>query len=423
MYPSSVYNTYDPNWREFVGIQLVQIVEEFSHLIGNDLISKIIKSLEISSVGAMRRNGTFPAGDNLVPGYTNPAIMRSLVVGWVGARTNNKTFINYANSQGTAITTLFKAGPNTFGEYNAPTYYGIDIWALGAAIKYGPKDQSMTKNAPFLLTELWKDLAEHYNAYLGNLVGPYDRAYSRDMTQHSIIISLWFWGLLGYSKIPEANKREGDLEYDATQGASMALVMSTVSQYAPASLLASAFTIPTKERTIVRTIRPSLDTTEVRTATAWMSKALMIGGMEQNETVLRSKQFVPAIVHWASDTAHKPYPLNAFFSLYPSASTVKAVASKNKLVVSYPNATQDGTNAFEFMITGIPPPWNLAGNVVNGFSKLPCLSAKVSAPGLELQPTVYGVGIYDHIHYNVTYAVPAGFKGIPTVTFDLKFTC
>jgi hypothetical protein len=115
--------------------------------------------------------------------------------------------------------------------------------------------------------------------------------------------------------------------------------------------------------------------------------------------------------------------LNGFFSWYPTAAHYKAVASKNKLIVSYPNSTQTGANSFQFLITGIPPKWNLAGNVVSGFSKLPCLSASVSAPGLEVQPTVYGVGLYSNVYYNVTYAVPAGFTGTPSVTFDLKFTC
>lgn len=76
--------TYDPNWREFIGAQLVQVVEEFGHLIGDDLVAQIDKAMEIQAVGAMRRNGTFP--DNLVTGYTNPAILRAFTVGWIGAR-------------------------------------------------------------------------------------------------------------------------------------------------------------------------------------------------------------------------------------------------------------------------------------------------------------------------------------------------
>lgn len=203
----------------------------------------------------------------------------------------------------------------------------------------------------------------------------------------------------------------------------MALVMSTVAQSMPPSVLESLTRAPTSDRTINKTIRENFDGSGTRYATSWVSRSLMAGGIEQDETTVRSKQFVPAIVHWASDPSHEPYPYNGFFSLYPTASTVKAVATANKLVISYPNATQAGSDSFQFMIVGIPPPWNLAGNVVSGFSHLPCLEVNASAPGLELLPTTYGSTIYSHYYYNVTYVVPAGFKRIPTVSFDLKYTC
>ncbi|EHK99041.1 hypothetical protein M7I_5099 [Glarea lozoyensis 74030] len=163
-------NTYDPNWREFIGTQLVQIVEEFSDLIGENLVSRIVKAMEIQAIGAMRRNGT--EGDNLVTAYTNPALMRALTVGWVGVRTQNQTYTDFANNEGEMITQLFRESGNAFSEYNALTYYGEDIWALAASIKYGPANQTLTKNAPFMLGALWDDIAEHYNAYLGNFRHP-----------------------------------------------------------------------------------------------------------------------------------------------------------------------------------------------------------------------------------------------------------
>lgn len=272
-------------------------MEEFPDLLGKTLISKITKAMEIQAIGAMRRNGT--NGDNLVTGYTNPGIMRALTVGWVGAKTNNKTYIDFANKSGDDITALFKAGSNVFTEYNAPTYYGIDIWALAAAIKYGPKDQSMTKNAPFLLTELWKDIGEHYNAFLGNVAGPYDRANSRDLTQDSAVLPLWVWGLMGYSKAPEPNKRQANLEYDAAEAASMAIVMDTVAKYVPNEVMSELKSFGTA-RTITKVIRDDLETNKSRIATSYVSKTLMIGGFESNETEIRSKQHVPAIVHWVS---------------------------------------------------------------------------------------------------------------------------
>lgn len=407
-----------------MGSQLVQIVTEFESLLGKDLVKDIEKAMAYAAVGAMRRNGTAP--DNLVTAYSNPALMRALNVGWIGARLNNKTFIDFANTQGDEILALFNAnGSKTLGEYNAPNYYGEDVWALAAMIKYGPKDATVTKSAPYILTELWKDIAEHYNPYLGNLVGPYDRAYTRDMPSHNSIVSFFWWGIFGRDKAPQPPKGDLDLNYDITQGAALALVMDTVSGVLSKDVITKLTTPFSGERLLRKTIRESLSTSALRVATSWMSKTLMVGGQQiaEPETVQRGKQFVPAIAHWASDPTHKPFPYNGFFSLYPTASTVDAVASKNKLTISYPNTTQTGTSSFQFMLSGIPPAWSLSGNVVDGFSKLPCLKVNVGAPGLDLLPTTYGSMIYSHYYYNITYAVPSGFTGTPKITFDLKYTC
>jgi hypothetical protein len=370
----------------------------------------------------MRRNGTAP--DNLVLAYSNPAYMRALTVGWIGARLGNSTFIDYANSQGTQIFQLFsKHGANTLGEYNAPTYYGMDMWALGAIAKYGPKNATFTAHANTIMAELWEDIAEHYNPYLGNMAGPYDRAYTRDMTTHSSVLSMFWWGIFGYENAPEPQRGEVDLGYDATQGAALALLMETVEETMSDDVKEKLLVPFEGERLLNKTIYYDLDTDEKRIATSWLSKPLMIGGQQVKETVARGGQFVPAIVHWASDPEHKPFPYNGFFSLYPSATTIDAVASANKLSISYPNTTQDGTDTFQFMLSGIPPPWNLAGNVVDGFSNLPCLSVNVTAPGLEELPTVYGSMIYSHYYYNITYSVPEGFVGTPSIEFELAYTC
>ncbi|KAJ5221250.1 uncharacterized protein N7469_010137 [Penicillium citrinum] len=77
LYPPEIYSSYDPNWREFIGTQLVQFVEEFSGFIGPKLVTQIEDSLEIAAVGSMCRNGSNPEGDNLTPAYSNPALMRA----------------------------------------------------------------------------------------------------------------------------------------------------------------------------------------------------------------------------------------------------------------------------------------------------------------------------------------------------------
>jgi hypothetical protein len=423
LYPQEIYATYDPNWRAFVGSAIVQAIAEFEHLLDPQLIRDLEISLAKAAVGEMRRNGTAP--DNLILGYTNPQLIGTMMIGWLGDRLKNQTFIDEANVRGEELYQLFIAnGSNTFTEYNCPTYYGIDVFGLAAAMKYAPKNSSLTKHAPFMLTELWKDIADHYNPYLGNMAGPYDRAYARDMPTHSAILGQFWWGMYGYNKAPVPWKGNDDFRYDLAQGPSLALLMGTVKGVIPKEVEAKLFEPLQEERLLRKTIRDDLHTDVIRHADSWLSSKMMIGAQTLAENVNRGKQFTPAIVHWASDPSHTPFPYSGWFSLYPTASTISTQVSARSLTVSYPNTTQEGTKMFTYMISGIPPPWTLAGNVVDGFTNLPCISVDVSANGLVQQPTNYwGNAISNQYYYNVTYIVPENFSGVPTMEFKLEYTC
>lgn len=407
--------------------QLVQVVEEFSHLLSDDLIARMEDSLEAAAVGAMRRNGSFPEGDNLILGYSNPQIMRALTVGWIGTRRQNQTLIDFAWTKGEELLALFQRdGQNVLSEYNAPNYYGVDMWALAANVAYGPKDAPMTKNAPYIMTEVWKDIAVHYNPFLGNMVGPYDRAYTRDGTTHSQILSLFWWGIFGREYGPQPPLGDSDLIYDVSQGAALSLIMDIVAGNIDE---ATASALKAKgwwegARSVSKTIFEDLETQVYRVSTSWVSAGLMIGGQRVAETVNRGNQFVPAIVHWAADPKHTPFPYNGFFSLYPSASTIDAVAGEKTLTISYPNTTQDGTDIFTFALTGMPPQFDgRPKEAITGWDNLPCLAVNFSAPGLEALPISYGSMLRNHYIYNISYAVPADFEGTPSVSFELEYTC
>lgn len=424
----------------------MQVVELYSDLLGADLVTRIEDALEIAAVGEMRRNGTYPAGDNLVPAYSNPALMRCLVVGWIGARRADATLVAYADDQARLLLELFfgPGGTNgssteqvggTLSEYNAPTYYGMDVWALAAHLAYGPPRAAMTAAAARVLRALWDDVAAHYNPYLRNLAGPYDRAYTRDMTAHSAVLSLWWWGLFGRAHGPQAPLGDADLLYDVSQGAALALVMDVAARYisndtaakltAPAERWAGARLL---NRTIYSSLDADADAPPPRVATSWVSAEVMIGAesLAEPDGANRGAQFVPAIVHWASDPARTPAPYVGFFSLYPSATTIDAAAGPGpgQLHVAYPNTTQEGTGIFTFAVSGIPPGWVLAGRTVDGLEELPCLAVDVSAPGLERLPVTASTStLEDHYYYNVSYVVPGGFEGVPRMSLDIRYTC
>ncbi|KAK8052368.1 hypothetical protein PG993_003753 [Apiospora rasikravindrae] len=428
LYPPSIYDTYDPNWREFIGSQLIQVVEEFSDKIGPELVGRIENSIEAAAVGGTRRNGTFPEDDNLILAYSNPGLMRALTTGWAGKRKNNQTLLDFAKKQGEDLLSLFqRGGQDVMGEYNAPNYYGVDIWALATNAKYGPKDLPMTNDSRIMLKGLWDDIAHQYNPFLGNMVGPYDRAYSRDATTHSQIISLFWWGVFGREYGPQPPLGESDLLYDVAQGAAFALVMDVVTDCVSdeAAELLTAKGWWDGERFMNKTVYEDLTSDRHRVATSWLSAGLMVGGQTvTGETKNRGDQFVPAIVHWASDPKHTPFPYNGFFSLYPSATTIRAEAGPGYLTVAYPNTTQAGADIFTFALSGIPPSWTLRNaHVINGFDDLPCLDVNVSAPGLTPLPVTYGSQLRNHWFYNISYAVPADFQGAPQVRFDLAYTC
>jgi hypothetical protein len=247
------------------------------------------------------------------------------------------------------------------------------------------------------------------------------------MVTNSAVVDYFWWGLFGYGTGPMPNKLEADLLYDVTQGSALALVIDVVAAHI--SKNDSAWLQSqgnwSGERMIIKNVPDAAGTDAgVRVVTSWISSSLMIGAEQVNETVNRGQQYVPAIVQWAGDKDHKPHPYISFFSLYPTASTIDAIAGPNSLEISYPNTTQDGTNIFTFALAQLPPNWTLIKKkVVKGLEDLPCLDVTVSAEGLEKQPVIYGATLEDNRIYNISYVVPTSFVGTPKVSFKFKYTC
>lgn len=119
-YPAAIYSSYDPNWSFFIGLQFVQIVEEFEHLLPEDLVGNIVDSTYKAARHLMTRVGY--DGDNLVTAYTNPALGRALVVEWVGNRIGDQNLTQAGEQYAQDVYDLFTKGDaNTLGEYNVPS--------------------------------------------------------------------------------------------------------------------------------------------------------------------------------------------------------------------------------------------------------------------------------------------------------------
>ncbi|KAL7423396.1 hypothetical protein Q5752_002700 [Cryptotrichosporon argae] len=425
-YTPSIYGSYDPNWAYFIGLQFVQIVEEFEHLLPTDLVDRIVDSTYKAARNLMTRVGY--DGDNLVTAYSNPAIGRALVVEWAGYRLNDANLTSAGNQYAKDVYDLFTAdGYNTLGEYNAPTYYGMDVLGLTQWIRHAPANSSLPGYGKYILEHLWEDIAEHYNYNLKNMVGPYDRAYARNMLYDDAIITLWFWILLGRPDAPVATISIESTLYDVRQGAAFALLGSTLRDTLNQTVIDKLVTPITEDRVFTRGIRASLDNDTTRVNTAWVSENVMAGGQQVAELYNRGSQFTPVIAHWKSgNTSLAARPFVSWFSLYPTASTLNATVEPWKIQVTYPNTTQDGTDVFTWYIADIPPPFWYANETMDGFNNLPCLDVVVSGEGLNgtVELGKYGdVSISDAIPFYVSYYVNTSYTGVPSMTLDLSYTC
>src|SRR5690606_14140648 len=79
-----------------------------------------------------------------------------------------------------------------FGEYNSPTYYGIDLYALALWRRHGQHADTVARTAAVEIA-LWRDIAAHHHATLQNLAGPYDRSYGMNLRDYAGAVGLWLW--------------------------------------------------------------------------------------------------------------------------------------------------------------------------------------------------------------------------------------
>jgi hypothetical protein len=199
-YPPRIYGTWDPNWRGFIGTAFILMLEEFPDLIPRDTKKVMLDSLYNATVGDSYRVGGVD-DDNLYPAYSNPAIMRAFVSGWVGRRVDDSNRTNAGENYAQQVIELFRRD-NTLSEFNSGTYAGVSLFALTLWAKYMPADSLMAQYGPNMILHTWISLGELYNANLRNVAGPWDRAYGFDMNRYLSILALQIWTLIGKDKAP-----------------------------------------------------------------------------------------------------------------------------------------------------------------------------------------------------------------------------
>jgi hypothetical protein len=205
-YPPNIYNSWDPNWRGFIGTAFIIALEEFPHLITPEVTSLLLESLYNNTVGDSYRVGGVDT-DNLYPSYSNPSIMRAFVSGWTGRKLGEANMTASGEKYADAIISLFDRA-DTLSEFNSGTYAGVSMFALTLWSKYMPDDSVMGINGPSMVQHTWESIASLYHAGLKNVAGPWDRTYGYDMNKYLSILALHIWGVIGKDAAP-INKKVG----------------------------------------------------------------------------------------------------------------------------------------------------------------------------------------------------------------------
>jgi hypothetical protein len=274
-----VWRDYDPNWREFIGTTLALILLEYEARLPADLVDRIDAALRRVIIGTMERK--VPAG------YTNIALMSAFLRSFAAERFEEPTWAEDAIRLADEVATRFRAN-GAFDEFNSPTYYGIDLYALALWRSYG--NERLREGGAEMEAALWRDIARFYHAGMRNLAGPYHRSYGMDMQRYLAAVGLWFWLAVGYDAAPLPDlERPFAHAWDFGLAPLLALLGARVPDDALHHLTGFR-----GERQIEQVIVPE----PLHVASAWIGERVMLGADDSGGRMRAKEQFHPATVHW-----------------------------------------------------------------------------------------------------------------------------
>ncbi|MDQ1481695.1 MAG: hypothetical protein QOI44_2556 [Actinomycetota bacterium] len=321
-----MWEDYDPNWRQFVGTTLALILEDFSDRLDGELAASIDASIALACAG--EPDGRIP------PSYSNPALMRAWLDAWYGKRSGDEALVARGLAFAHAIVADFDRF-RAFDEFNSPTYYGIDVYALRLWQQFAPDPYFATHGARLELA-VWRSAGELYNANLRNFCGPFTRSYHPDATRSVTMLSLWIWALLGreYAPLPPLDAPVVDHGHDLMAGP----VFDRLTRGSTVHDL-SDFRSFGETRSVAQELAGG------RHVSAWMGPELMLGAESSGIDWGGWSQFMPATAHWSSARGQAVLWM-------VDAHEVHAVASDHHLVIDVPA----GASEFRFRLRSTEDP-------------------------------------------------------------------
>lgn len=367
---------FDPNWRQFIGTTLLLVLRHHQSSLDPVLVARMDAALDLAVRGE-------PLG-RVGADYTNIALLKAVLEVEVGARHNDLSLVAAGEQLAADVVARFErsGGPD---EYNSPTYYGIDLLAL-ALWRTTAASSRLVGWGTQLEAALWRDLALFFHAGLGNLVGPFDRAYGLDMGRYLAAVGLWWWPRFGLeaSPLPEVTADVIPHGHDLLLGPLVARLAGPIPTDAVEFLVGFDG---------VRQIERVLPGPPERVATAWLEEDVAFGGMGGPGAGPAVGQRAPATVHW-------PHPDGGVGTVRfhcEDPTSARAVDAALTITTVPGDATADAS-----FLVDVPPGTALAPSMVGpGRWDLPGLALQVHATGTLSGVEPFGSGLV------VTFRAPS----------------
>ncbi|KAE9566282.1 hypothetical protein CGCF415_v015617 [Colletotrichum fructicola] len=419
-YPKNIFNSWDPNWRGFIGSNLIVIYEEFRHLISEDIQMLILESMRNNTVGDSYRVGGVD-DDVLYPSYSNPALMRAVATGWTGRMLNDSNMTAAGELYAREILDLFDRN-DTLSEFNSPTYAGVSLYALTMWTKYMPESSLMGQNGARMIEAVWETIGNMYNANLRNIAGPWDRTYGFDMNQYVAILNIYIWSLVGKSQAPGIDQTWSMAHADDFEYAPLISVLAPYHDaLVPKSVIQKLVSFPGEHMYETTAISPPHDLTP-RNVTAWLSDNVTIGAESYDEDTLGgprqdSLQWSPAAIQWARNDGSIGYVV-----LHGTEQAMEVEVGPGQLTLAYPRG--NASSIFTFIASSNP----IGGKRdVQGFGDLDGINITTTGsvlpdPDISFCGLVGGTCsiIHGFEFWNITYAMPPNASATPSITFNIN---
>lgn len=189
-----VWDTYEPNLREFIGMVFAMLLEHFEDRLPVPLVRRLEESGRQLMIGSIAR-----ARSDFTPLNTNIRIMYIFLLDWFGRRLGELSWVEESLLLARNLLAEYREF-HSVAEFNSPTYYGVDLSTIGFWRRYGSSEELQTLGAE-LEEGLWRDAAAFYNPEMRNFCGPYSRNYEMEMHLHTCFCDLMYLGL-GAERFP-----------------------------------------------------------------------------------------------------------------------------------------------------------------------------------------------------------------------------